>query len=112
MTFDAWWEEIKDIAYMEDVFTEKDTPKRAWDHQQQHIDKLEKDIDDLIELGTDQVVTEKIVRLESENKILIEALDDVYLNTLPERKANLETRMGVIAIDSKTALDKVRGSDE
>jgi hypothetical protein len=37
--------------------------------------KIEQDIKDFVELGTDQHVTEKIVRLESENKKMRDALE-------------------------------------
>ena len=50
-----------------------------------------------------------IDKLEADNKILIEALEDVYMNTLPERKASLEIRIDVIRVDAETALEKVRG---
>jgi hypothetical protein len=42
-------------------------------------EKLKKDIAELIDLGTDQVVTEKIVRLEKQNLILLDALNNVWL---------------------------------
>ena len=51
--------------------------KKAWDYQQAIIDKLENDIKELTELGTDQAVTERILKLE---KSLEKA--EIYIETL------------------------------
>jgi len=55
-----------------------------------------------------QQLIDKIEHLEADNKVLIEALDDIRMNTLPERKASIETRMEVIGICAESALAKVR----
>lgn len=43
----------------------------------------------------------KIIRLQHS------ALESVYLNTRPERMASAETRVNIIAIDSKRTLEEI-----
>ena len=69
MTFEEWFEKEpmpKSYHDMAKAFylLNKELSKLAWEYQQAIIDNLKQDIKELIELGTDQVVTEKILRLE------------------------------------------------
>ena len=63
MTFEEWFQDnLHPEAY--DVAQGKVWARHAWEYQQAIIDNLKQDIKELIELGTDQAVKEKILRLE------------------------------------------------
>lgn len=49
--------------------------------------------------------------LKAKLDIAIEALESVYFNTKEENKANVETRINIIGIDSETALKKIKDEE-
>ena len=51
----------------------------------------------------------EITKLREQLRIAKDALGSIEMNTRPERKANAETRIGVIAIEVKQALAEIEG---
>jgi len=49
--------------------------QRTIDQLEEHLAQSKKDVEELIELGTDQVVTERILGLEKQLEIAIDALE-------------------------------------
>lgn len=68
------------------------------------------DGDDMRQLALQLISKRKKANEELKRRvnIAIEALEDINLNTSPERKASFETRIGIISVDSSSALNKLR----
>ena len=54
-------------------------------------------------------LTKENMSLSDDLRVAVEALEDVFFNTAPERKATYETRLKIIRIDSGEALKQIRG---